>query len=519
MKSRLQGLRRWLAEQKFLLLVILMVELAVFYPLVAHNLQHPDSWALGQKYIADEWQRIPLWELIQGRWGLTYVDRLRGGINTPVLTSILAALIFVLAGMAVAALLGQKNRVKYALTALLVSCTPFAANIMVYRYCSVSYALSFLLAVSAAGLAYREGWMGIVGGSICLALALSMYQANLGTCAVLCLILLILELLRGEACVAVLRKLRRMLLMGAAGTVDYYLLLKIIQQIARSRMPEEASLMYSLSPLAILKALPQGMGQAYLDCYRFFFEYGIAANGYGTHAVLLLLTAASVLLLLLWVVQNYREPLRCVLVLGMIALLPLAGNLIDLLMPRTQVTLRTAGSMVLFAPFLLALVGQVPLIKQKIHLQSVGVILLAVLLLRGYVLQLQIDFIAMQRQKAQAETVVQQILLHMPELGDEKVMIIGNPAQGSWAGADTEFAAIADPFAKEGVFWQDGSLNDDAWRNVFAESAGIRLNWVTTEEFDAMRKNEELQNMPIFPAEGSMKEINGIFVVKVSDLP
>ncbi len=60
----------------------------------------------------------------------------------------------------------------------------------------MSYALSFLLAV----LAVRSAVCGVrfvwLMGTVCLAFALGMYQANLGTAAGLCVMLLLLAVLR-----------------------------------------------------------------------------------------------------------------------------------------------------------------------------------------------------------------------------------------------------------------------------------------------------------------------------------
>lgn len=44
---------------------------------------NPDAIWLGEKYIAD-------WEVALGRWGLKFFDYLHGGVNAPVIITMIA---------------------------------------------------------------------------------------------------------------------------------------------------------------------------------------------------------------------------------------------------------------------------------------------------------------------------------------------------------------------------------------------------------------------------------------------
>ena len=186
----------WWAKNFRPLVVALLVGCGVHYTIYANQLGNFDAVHIGALYTADGWPEHLYWETQQGRWALRLVDMLRGGINQPALSALLMLFLYALAGVLLTDLFAVRSRVAKYLIPLTLVCAPYVAEVETYHYCSVSYALSFLLAV----LAVRSAVCGVrfvwLMGTVCLAFALGMYQANLGTAAGLCVMLLLLAVLR-----------------------------------------------------------------------------------------------------------------------------------------------------------------------------------------------------------------------------------------------------------------------------------------------------------------------------------
>lgn len=319
----------WWAKNFRPLVVALLVGCGVHYTIYANQLGNFDAVHIGALYTADGWPEHLYWETQQGRWALRLVDMLRGGINQPALSALLMLFLYALAGVLLTDLFAVRSRVAKYLIPLTLVCAPYVAEVETYHYCSVSYALSFLLAV----LAVRSAVCGVrfvwVMGTVCLAFALGMYQANLGTAAGLCVMLLLLAVLRrpGEWQATGLTALR-MVLMGGSGAALYMLILKLFLRLYDVGLSGINGI--NTVGMGTLRNLPFGLKNAYFDFYAYFFTHGIAQNHYGQIAGYLLLFVLAALAGLRWLaVLHDRKAAAAAVVL--VALLPAAANVTDVI--------------------------------------------------------------------------------------------------------------------------------------------------------------------------------------------
>lgn len=254
----------WWAKNFRPLVVALLVGCGVHYTIYANQLGTMDAVHIGALYIADGWPEHLYWETEQGRWALRLVDMLRGGINQPALSALLMLFLYALAGVLLTDLFGVRSRTAKYLIPLTLVCAPYVAEIEFFHYCSVSYALSFLLAVLAVQSAVcglRFAWLA---GTVCMAFSLGMYQANLGTAAGLCVMLLILAVLRRPgAWKATGLTALRMVLMGGSGAVLYMLILKVFLRLYDVGLSGVNGI--NAVGLDTLRSLPLGLKNAYFD--------------------------------------------------------------------------------------------------------------------------------------------------------------------------------------------------------------------------------------------------------------
>lgn len=102
-------------------------------------------------------------------------------------------------------------------------------------------------------------------------------------------------------------------------------------------------------------------------------------------------------------------------------------------------------------------------------------------------------------------------------VGDNSVIaIVGRPSENALFAKRAAWKA-ANSYARFGESaWPGGHGGYRSWAGVLAECCGIRLNLCTEEEYKNLIQTKELAEMPVFPMEGSIREIDGVVVVKVS---
>lgn len=496
--------------------VLLAVALVAHFQMIANGLQNPDSlWLGGDYHIADSW------ELSLGRWGLVLVDLLRGGFVSPILSGVGMLVLYTAAGMLLVRVLeAQNSRPLRWLIPLTVVLAPQVLITESYLFCSIAYALAFLLAVAAAYWVQRlPRWPGILLGALFLMASLSLYQSNVGVTAGLLLMWLLRTLLdEPEALAAFARRLGRTLLACALGLVAYYMVLQLrlyTTQVALSGYKGADS----VGVLHALTSLGTGIPQAYRDFFDYFFGRTLAANYYHVRPVyaLLFVLAAVALAVRLWQIRRHR--VACLLAVVLVVLLPLAVAAIDLIVPETTLILLTCSPLLTVVPFVLTLcaryMGERRLARAAVWL-AVG---LTVVLLRGYLLQLNTDSTTLLASQRTTLTVAQSLLQDLQQRPEYRagmpVAIIGQPESGNYPNLSPCYDK-ADSLMQMGLLFHSPHANAEGWQQIFKQYLGVALNWSSREQVMEIVNTPEYQMMAVYPQEGSLQEIQGCLVARVA---
>lgn len=520
LRKQWENLLDWCYQNRWPFVVAMVLASAVHYPIYAHQLRNMDSLHVGSLYVADLWDFSPGWETSQGRWGLRWMDVLRGGINLPVLSALLMLFFYVLSGILLVQLFSLRGRAARFLVPILVACSPYVAEVETFHYCSAAYGFSFLLAVlSVVSVVRLSGWQGWLAGAFCLAFSLSMYQASVGVAAALCLMVLVLDLLRGHRALRWAgKRFLQMLVMGLLGCVIYYLFLQFFLWYDQVQLYSP----YAGGLWQTLQNIPQGLVNAYRDFATYFaVQDSIAQNYYGQRIAYL----ALALVVLAGLCSRFRtmprkqEVLLSCLLLG---LLPAAVNMTDILNANSHIELRMAGSLILVVPFALALLepaeGQKPL---RLPWTKVLGIACTLLLLRGYIVQINNDAMVMLAQKNTIVHLADRICVQLENNADyqagAQVCILGQPQNGTYD-ALSPLQEKASDLVQFGLLSFDPTYNSRGWHSLYWEELGLRLNWCSDEETRKICATDAFQNMPIYPQEGSIQTIDGVVVVKVAPI-
>lgn len=439
---------------------------------------------------------------------------LRGGINLAPLSAFLMITLYSAAGILLTRVFSVRTRLLRVLIPLLIVCAPYVAEVERYHYCSAAYALSFLLGVLAVAFVSYNTPKGEIAGILCLLFSLSMYQASLGVTAGLCLMLLVLAVLQQQPWLPLLR---RFAVMGFFGSVGYYLVLKLVLKLYNTSLYAP----YGGGILTVLKNSPQGIANAYRDFVSYFVQTNtIAQNHYGQRLAYIMMAVLTIIALAGWFVRMKKKSAVLPAVIFLL-LIPGAVNITDLISTNTNIQLRMAGALIIIIPFCLTVLEkEYENGKKRMGLLIAGG-LACVVLLRGYVVQINNDAIVMLAEKNKVINLANRICLQLEQnpdyLAGKEVCIVGE-AQDGWYKDISPLYEKASFLAQEGIFLSDPVFNSDGWKSLCWEELGIRLNWCSDERILELCETEDFQSMPVYPQNGSIQTIDGVVVVKVANI-
>lgn len=509
----------WCYTNRWPMLLSMLAGAMVHFTIYSNQLLNADSAVISKYYFADHWDFIPMWETIQGRWGLYFIDLLRGGINLAPLSFFLMLLFYTLSGIVLCNIFDIHSRFLRLLIPILIVCSPFVAEIATYHYCSAAYAFSFFLSILSVFFAFRYGVPGCVLSIFTLTISLSLYQANLGTAAGLCVMVLILSLLNGTYSLkTIFSKALHMGVMGIAGTVLYYLILKILLFLNNVQMAGGYSEVVSLN---LVKTLPAGILLAYKNFFSYFFLHTIAQNYYHQPAAYLLIFLITLIALLNQIrLLKSWSLLWGILFLGI--LLPPSLCITNIITPSSYFGLRNAGSLVLVVPFCLSLVRlNSSTTNSACTWKNVLCHFFAICLLSGYIVQVSNDSLVLLTQKNTLVGLANRICVQLEDNSDylagAPVCILGLPQNG-WYQETSALTSRSSKLVQYGQISPDPVLNSRTWHMFYWDELGISMNWCSDLQTSSLASSQEFAEMPSYPQEGSIQTIDGVVTVKVSPI-
>lgn len=496
--------------------VLLVIALVAHFQMIANGLQNPDSiWLGGDYHIAGSW------ELSLGRWGLVLVDYLRGGFISPILSDVGMLALYTLAGMVlVEALDAGKNRLLRWGIPLTVLLAPQVLITESYLFCSIAYALAFLLAVTAALCVERlPGWPGVFAGAFCLMLSVSLYQSNVGVTTGLLLMWLLRTLLeKPDDLPAFACKTGRAALACGFGVAVYYLVLQILLRAQQLSMAEYKGAS-SVGLLHSLTSIGTGLPNAYKDFFGYFFGRSIAANYYTVRPVYAMLLAVTVVILAARLWQIRQKKAACLMAVLLLLLLPLSVAVIDLIAPETTLILLTCSGLLTVVPFAATVCVRYGRAGPGGRWIACLTGVLLVVLLRGYLLQSNADSTTLLASQRTTLTVAQAVLQDLQKRPEYRqgmpVTIIGQPESGSYPNLSPCYDK-ADELIRMGLLFHSPHANSEGWQHIFRQYLGVAPNWCTQEQVLAIVNTTEYQQLTIYPAESSIQEIQGCLVVRMA---
>lgn len=533
------GVKNWFAHNAKLLVACFAVGMICHAQMYLNGLSNPDA-VVSLSNPNGYGSFIPhAWDISLGRWGLPFAAYAKFGLCSPILTSAITIALFTLGIVVLIDRLGIKRSCLRYASSILFIVSPFVSCCITYYYCSNSYALSFLCAVLAACLIGRVGAVGkpvaLVGAVALLAFSLGCYQASLGVFCVAVLLVMVRSLMGSSADSFSAKQLA--VLFGvavavcAAGAVLYYAITEL-SLLAMGIGLSSYGGASSVGAGSIFGSLTSSVPSAYVAFSDGLFSHGIFGNHFGwAYVAAVGLIVAAVAFARLVSINGAKRLGASAVALLCVVLIPFAANVILVIVPSygypTPLMLGGFMASILLLPLLVQLLlDSLQQRNARLHVpaktMSVGCCCLIAVGAWSYALQSNADAEVMQacqNQTASLATRIAGALDANPDVqAGAKVLIAGKPEAGNYPNTSDSYAH-ASGYAKWGMVWDNHYQNNmRSWDVIMKQFAGQSFNYCSFDECAKVIRSSEFASMSLYPANDSVATIDGVVVVKISDI-
>ena len=526
-------IRHWLRElDKKYFFVMLGFAVMVYFPLISLKLTNTvDGLWTTAEYMAGAW------ELSNGRWFWLVTSFLRFSLQ---LEPINAVVCLVLISLGVTKLHMTFKTVHERRTSCLdwLAGLCYLANTVIgcylsFAHQSVEFGLAFYLSVLAAVCVIRSRSIaaGVAQGAFLLALSLGLYQTDLACFCMVLLAWFLVLLFRGEEGIKLRCYIAKCLGSAVCGAALYWGILQIILKISGVAMTNYQG-GADISVSGILKNLPSSVAKCYELFYRYFFGTLIKHN---------MLQETAVVFVLIFCVVGAALACRLVRLIrrkdwentfyGTAALLVLPMMCTVFMVATSQASfyIPMSGGLALFLPVCFWLLdssreGETAcdaFRKCWNKAEKALILLTAAAVVYGSVFMSAVDQQAMyegrQATKELSDLIAQTLVSEGYYDNEIPVMLVGN-ASSSPLFRTYELYHTANPYARVGLFMAEtaGTIRF-SWDAAFRDYTPIWLNLCDDETYQKLLETEEIAEMPTFPQEGSIRKMDGVLVIKVSE--
>lgn len=478
---------------------------------VLHGYTSPDGTNEGLYYY---WNQR--WALSIGRWLMRYLSAIGGNVVMPALFVAFNAVCTAFSVLLLADLwkIRSKAVLVLATLSLIVAPSVIEQNLVIYMaydygFCMVTTTLAAYLVLA------RTGWLDFALAVLCLTLGLGGYQAWIGfTSGVVVMTLLLdcgMELPLGQLG----RRFGKAAAMGLLGGALYFAVL----QIEICRYDVALSSKGGLSGFGA-GSLVANLGQGVIQAYRDFAAYFTKGPNHTGKALLLVLLGTALLLLLSWLRLVRRRKPQAVVMAVLALLLPLAINLVDVVVPGTINTLMS-HPMQMMVPFALVLAEREtgPLWWKRLVRFGAGAAVVLVCWLSTVVAYASYQTVAMAYRYVDTLTdaILTRVLNSTDYTTDTRVLIAGLPDESE--AQKFNFLYDKSAYTKNMVFWDGTAGVLGNWKHYIYDYHGLWIGEVSTDEYYDIIDSEAFAEMPVYPAEGSLQRFDDILVVKLEEEP
>lgn len=474
-----------------------------------------------------KYSRAGDWELTLGRWGIELVGRFNNFIAIPTVATMSCIIAMAITAVILVELFDLKSKISIVGTSAILVLTPTFTATLLYIYTSFAYCFNMLIAALAIWFIYKykNKKLGIVFSSLCFMLSLSIYQSYIGVTVGLCIMLSVLQLLKNknnikEVFINILRTIIAVLI----GGILYYIVTKILLKVSGLEIAEYKGA-ENASIISIIFGLNKTILQAYKDFVAFFIRDRIVYNSNYRREVMYIIffiaLGIATLINLIKLKENNKKTkyIKCSLMILFMILIPLGLNIIDILVVDTEIYSLTAVQMILIIPFAFAIFENL----DNFNFIKWTAVITLILIMGTYYIADNTSYAALKLTYNQAYSTTMRIMDRIENTSEYKkdmpILFGGIVGNNNYPRTSNLYNYTIGSMVNNVAFHGTYGGQVGTWMSFLKIFYGLDIVLCPENVYYTIVNGEEYKEMEIFPAQDSIKIMDGIVVVKLSDDP
>lgn len=455
--------------------------------------------------------------ITSGRWFLTVACGISSYFSLPWLIGLLALLYLALTSAALVEFLEVKKTAAIILISGLLVSFPAIASTFAYVFTMDGYMLALLLAVLSVVLTKKYRF-GFVAGAVCLACSMGIYQAYLPFAVLLSIYgVLMIAMDKGNLKEKIVKSLRY-LYMGIAGAAGYYIILQILLRV----QGKELASYQGISGLENVERT--GLLEIFVKMYRDFVAFSLKGNVlinnvFSLVAVCGLVFIAIVTAVVLIVRNGWWKKAWLYVLLVLLAVgLPISTNIILLVSPDVTYHVLMRYQWVLYLILIIGFCTKYSSDNKQEVWKEWCILLTAGVLIWNFVVTDNIAYSNLQKKYEKTYAYCVRLLDRIEQTEGYyqgiPIAMIGVVGEESYPVTDVSQKVTS------GLLGMNGDMllyTGNNYELFMKHYLGATLNILPPESMAEKYYSQEYREMESFPAEDSIRIIDGIMYIKTEN--
>ena len=453
-----------------------------------------------------------------GRWVIRFLHPLGGTWSNPWINGMLTIILLSVAFCFFYEGLELKSITSAVLFPMIFMTFPSLASIMTYMFMADFAGISICLAGIAFYLA-RKRRFGFLWGIPCLMFSMGIYQSYICFTISALLMALLVDAVRENGSETFGQLMKRgisyaVMLLG--GTVCYYIM--AIVRYPQLVMTEQNGI-GSMGHISLLR-LPKLVVKGYLRIARYFFFGGYSFQSGFMHVCNLLAFAVLVALFVLLVRKRevYKKKGNMAFALLCVFLFPLGMSFVDIMAPDANFSMLMIYQFAFFYAAILVLYEQLcEMGKWFGRLASLLGLALILLTSYGDFLVTNEAYFRMEMTYERVYSYITRIMVRVESMegyqAEDPILLVGSFDEESMNGYRMDEEKFYD---FSGVALEYGLMTPGAREDFIRIFLGRQMEYAADEEAAKIKASPEFQEMEVYPVEGSIKKVEGRWIVRIS---
>lgn len=493
--------------------------------------QMPDNWLTNPDTV---WNSIYFrmghgGEKNNGRILQIVVDKLRMNMVTPVLTTIFCIVILAIIALLIIRLFEIENVFAMILVGQIIVFVPCTSSALTYFYCSDSFVLAYLFAVIGAYIIwkYPSNYSYLISGGFFVC-SMYLYQAYICVVFMIAVMKLITEIFNvQDEIISTYKLFIRYVVVCGISLAVYVVTLKILQILLHIEMRTDRG--FGFTNIFGKEGFISLIKDSYVNFYQYFWGNKLLNNEFGDRNIinmLVVITGIALVVMLIVKKKIWKSAKLVVLTIIGICVLPLAAEAITIMSPAVDKYGTTGIIMVPTMAFVYILV--IVLIDLYIKndgkhwIKWVTYFVISAFVWNSIVFtNLCINTMKLNLNKTEtvANLIVDNVLEQYGYEKNQKLLIAGSMEDGNFPSLyDWPMEVIKGTSASYGFMWNTYTGNEECWINFLKQYKGIQFESCNQQEYEVLLDKQDYIDMPLFPNAGSVKMIDDVVVVKMSNV-